>query len=85
MNIDIPEKYVKKLVFQELNFGEHDYDFLREQDEELKSFTKNIIKQIIEEYKDKIELPEISKEELKQAVLDKMAERSIDNIMRNIR
>lgn len=77
MKIDIPEDIIVEMIMNQLpNYTSPLSHYLKAEDN-LKQF---IAEEILNKYADKIEWPEITKEEIKDRMLDILAERAIDKI-----
>jgi len=80
MKIDIPDEYIKKIILvllDELNPSPFSMSYAKKV--RIKpSLKKYLVDQILEKYKDKIEWPEITREDIKKAALDKLADEMVD-------
>ena len=80
MKIEIPDKLIKEFIINHV--GIHSYDSIGDVlncDSGQLAIKDLITRIIIEKYSDEIEWPKVSKKEIKALMLDKLAERALDN------
>lgn len=75
MKIDIPDKLIRKLLLDQIAPS-----FLTPIDENKIEIKKLIVKEIMKQYKN-IKWPKINNEEIKKAVLEKIAESAVKDYL----
>lgn len=76
MKIEIPDELIREIVLFRIEPSPFGLKMAGRPNEKTISLVRDII---LEKYKDEIVLPKITKEEIKKAVLDKIAEKAVED------